>query len=95
MINLGKKIDNPEMYPSMNGEDKQNKEPKVIYKTVIVPLAIVGDTEPEIGDEITITIKGIVKSIIKDEYCEDLCIEAIEGKTNSIQADEEDDTLLG
>ncbi len=74
MKDLGMK--SGDMYPSMAENDKE----KVHYTQISLPLSIVDGEEPEIGDEITVTIKGKVKQIMKMDMCENISIEAQSGK---------------
>lgn len=93
MIDLGKDITAPEMYPSMNGEDKVNKKKQIIYPHVNMPLAIIGENVPEVGQSVTLTLKGTIKSIIQTEHCEEVGIEVSEGEVSGVKKD--DKTLLG
>lgn len=91
MENLGTK--NTNMYPSMESNEKD----KVNYRTITLPMAILGGKEVEIGDEVTFTIKGEVKMKMEMEGMADLSIELCEGKLVSKKAETESDdkTLLG
>lgn len=73
MNDLGTK--NSSMYPTMEANDN-----KMSYRSVTLPMAILGETDVEIGDEVTLTIKGIVKMKMEMDGCCDLTIEAREGE---------------
>lgn len=86
MENLGTK--NTNMYPSMDSNEKD----KVNYRTVCLPMAILGKSSVEIGDEVTFTIKGEVKMKMEAEGMAEIHIELQEGEL--VKKEESDDTTL-
>lgn len=73
MESLGKK---ERMYPSMADDNKE----KVRYPSTKLPLSLLGDKKLNVGDEVTLKVKGKVKRISQDEYEEGFTIELRQGE---------------
>lgn len=74
MKNLGTK---DEMYPTVV-ENKE--EPEIRYPSVTLPLSLLEDNNVELGDKVTLTLKGKVERIEKSKYSKDFSVELKEGE---------------
>lgn len=78
-----------EMYPSMQGE-------KMNYPCICLPYKLCPDCE--VGDEVTLILKGKVKNINLSEYSQDITFEISDGEVkelNDSKKEDKDETLLG
>lgn len=93
MIDLGEKIKSDEavMYPAT--ADK--KEEKVRYPSICLPMKILGDKKPSVGDKIIVEVEGIVTGLREDKWVNEITIEAHEGEVESEAQEEKEESLLG
>ena len=75
------------MYPTSVQEDKGKS-----YPMVMLPLGLV-EKELQVGDEVSVKLKGKVKSINKNEYNSEFYLELEEGCCEAEEKEEE--TLVG
>lgn len=87
-MNLGNKIKPADLYPSMGKEKEQT-----IYPCVNLPYKLCPDCE--LDDELTITLKGRVKSINLNEYSQDFVLEITEGDAKEVGDSAKEDKAEG
>jgi hypothetical protein len=56
------------------------KENKVDYPTVFLPLSILGDKKAELGDEVTLSLKGKIEGLEQTKYRKGIEIKLVEGE---------------
>lgn len=94
-MNLGEKIKNSDMYPSMPGSEGN----KMRYPSVTLPYKLLGK-DCELGEEVTMILKGKISRIEKSKYAEDFSVDLTDGElkeSGDVKKEEkkEGETLLG
>lgn len=85
MKDLGKSAE-ADIYPSVpDGKgDKQEK----YYPSITLPLDLIDKNELELGQEVTLTLKGKVTRTEQSKYCREFSVELRQGEC--IQSDSDD-----